>query len=294
MNSYRLVVTARVGKAIFIRWFLQWPAATGPLLLRLGLFGATVFSIVTHVALSFWDRFHAFSVAASTAQTYCAPFGGHKSVQLGDASTVELNSGTCITADISSKARAIGLDAGEAIFQVAHDPARPFVVKSGPISIEALGTQFDVYRRDASTRVAVVEGVVQVGSLDATSRSSGKPLAELQQIEVPDNPALARVRKNITPREFDQMTAWIHGAIVLKQQSLKGAFSEFARYQHIQVEYKDPHIAEVPFDGNFRTTDLDSFLKLLNHRCIHSEYDKVSQRITLTTVAGKRAGTQCS
>jgi transmembrane sensor len=187
----------------------------------------------------------------------------------------------------------IRLESGEAIFQVAGDPSRPFVVETGPVSIEALGTKFDVYRKELSTRVAVSEGAVQVSSRGTTSLTNTKPLTILQQIDVPDDTAQPRVRRYITSHDFERMTAWVHGDIQLEGETLKETLGEFARYQHIQVDFRDPGIAEVRFGGVFHTTDVDTLLKLLKLKCIHSEYDKAAQRITLTSETGKRAGTGC-
>src|SRR5258708_6316398 len=51
---------------------------------------------------------------------------------------------------------------GQALFEVAKDAARRFVVRSGATRVRAVGTQFDVYRRSGSTVVTVVEGQVAV------------------------------------------------------------------------------------------------------------------------------------
>jgi transmembrane sensor len=119
----------------------------------------------------------------------------------------------------SSTDRLVRLDSGEALFEVAHDPNRPFIVEAGLISIEALGTQFDVYRRSVSTRVTVIDGAVQISSKGTTLSSSAKPLTVLQQLDVPDDIAQARVRRNLTPGDLERMAAWTHGDMVLEIQT---------------------------------------------------------------------------
>ena len=51
---------------------------------------------------------------------------------------------------------------GQALFRVAKDHARPFVVQTAGIRVRAVGTQFDVYRKASGTQVTVVEGRVAV------------------------------------------------------------------------------------------------------------------------------------
>ena len=206
---------------------------------------------------------------------------------------MELNADACIIVEFSETKRLVRLEAGEAIFQVASNPRRPFVVETGPIAIKALGTQFDVYRKKLSTRVAVIEGAVQVSALDSKSRPNIKPLTDLQQLDVPDDTAQQRQRKSITPNDVRRITAWTHGDIELEGLTLKEVFEEFKRYQHIDVDFRDPSIEARRFGGSLHIGDMDSFLGLLKLNCIDSTYDRAAQRITLTPRPGKRAGTAC-
>lgn len=219
-----------------------------------------------------------------TPATWCAGFSDHKSVSLTDGSQLELKLGACLSAEITAERRTVKLKSGEVIFQVAHDPRHPFVVETGPISIEDIGTTFDVSRTELSTRVAVIEGAVQI----PLRGTNPPPLTALQQMDVPDDPGRARVRKPITRSELDRMTAWVHGDIVFDNQPLKEVVDELARQQHIQFEFADPRIAEMRISGAFHVTDVESFLSLLKLKCIHSRYDKAAQRVTFTSGGGKR------
>jgi transmembrane sensor len=163
------------------------------------------------------------------------------------------------------------------------------MVQTGPISILDIGTEFDVFRTELSTRVTVIEGAVQIPS----SGMNPLPLTALQQMDIPDDTAQARVRRLITQSDFDRITAWIHGNIELENQPLKQAMDEFARYQHIQSVFADPRVAEVRVGGTYHVTDVESFLGLLKFKCIRSHYDKASKRITFNSEAGKRPGDVC-
>lgn len=94
--------------------------------------------------------------------------GEQRTVNLPDGSTVVLNADSKVKVRYSETERVIDLDAGQALFKVGKNPARPFIVRSGDASVRAMGTEFDVYRKEASTTVTVVEGKVAVisGSAD--------------------------------------------------------------------------------------------------------------------------------
>lgn len=94
--------------------------------------------------------------------TVATTVGEQRSIVLADGSTVELNSRSKVKVRYSEHERAIELIEGQALFHVAKDHMRPFVVSSGTTRVQAVGTQFDVYRKHDGTVVTVVEGRVAV------------------------------------------------------------------------------------------------------------------------------------
>jgi transmembrane sensor len=105
---------------------------------------------------------------------YSTGVGEQRSIVLSDGSTVELNSRTRLRVRFSDAERDIDLLSGQALFEVAKNPQRPFVVTTGGAHVRAVGTQFDVYRKSSGTVVTVVEGKVAV--YDETRPVSGVPL----------------------------------------------------------------------------------------------------------------------
>ncbi len=95
---------------------------------------------------------------------YTTGAGEERTVTLVDASRIELNARTRLRVIYSTHEREIQLLEGQALFRVAKDSARPFVVHSGVATVRAVGTQFDVYRKDSGTTVTVLEGRVAVYS----------------------------------------------------------------------------------------------------------------------------------
>jgi transmembrane sensor len=75
---------------------------------------------------------------------------------------VELNARSRIRVALHAHERDVELIEGQALFRVAKDHARPFIVHSGNTNVLAVGTQFDVYKHHGETTVTVVEGRVAV------------------------------------------------------------------------------------------------------------------------------------
>jgi transmembrane sensor len=103
------------------------------------------------------------SAVLGTSQISASTRAGEmRTIELADGSSLSLSGRTRIVAKLTRSSREITLDEGEAFFQVAKDPARPFTVRSGTASVTALGTSFNVRRAADRTVVAVAEGLVTV------------------------------------------------------------------------------------------------------------------------------------
>jgi len=103
----------------------------------------------------------AWTVTSSDSPAYAiqTAAGEHRTVQLADGSSVELNGSTRLVLDPDTPRKA-RLDQGEALFHVRHNAADPFTVRAGPTRLLDAGTTFNVVRDTTSTRVAVSEGAV--------------------------------------------------------------------------------------------------------------------------------------
>jgi len=95
---------------------------------------------------------------------YSTDIGERRSITLADGSTVDLNARSQLRIEFSNTERRVELLTGQALFQVAKDRQRPFIVHSGVTIVRAVGTQFDVYRKEFDTTITVLEGRVAVYS----------------------------------------------------------------------------------------------------------------------------------
>jgi len=181
---------------------------------------------------------------------YSTASGEQKSLLLVDGTRVTLNTATRVSVDYTQEARRIRLDSGEAFFEVNSDPQRPFIVAAGNRRIRALGTSF-VVRNDANgVVVTLVQGKVEVSSLEA---------------EFPVHPALLTpgqrliASKEGEPRidtpDLDAVTAWRRGEVVFDDVSLAAAAEELNRYGGTHIAVVDPDVAQLRISGVFAATD---------------------------------------
>lgn len=108
-----------------------------------------------------------------------------RSVPLSDGSSITAAPYTKLHHDVGEQQRRITLMQGLAIFRVAKDHSRPFLVEAGAIVVEATGTQFTVEREAEEIKVTMREGSVIVrSSAAAVTKFDPVPLVEDQQLTI--------------------------------------------------------------------------------------------------------------
>jgi transmembrane sensor len=119
-----------------------------------------------------------------------------RSLPLSDGSSITAAPYTKLRHDIGDKQRVITLAQGLAVFRVAKDPSRPFLVEAGGIVVQATGTQFTVERKPDRVTVTMREGSVVVRpSAAGSAQFDTVPLIEDQQLTISDagTPAVEQV-----------------------------------------------------------------------------------------------------
>ncbi|HEY0437444.1 MAG TPA: FecR domain-containing protein, partial [Phenylobacterium sp.] len=96
--------------------------------------------------------------SSPTVTAYATGKGQHRHVVLQDGSTIDLDAETKLSVALSGRERRVTLGDGQAIFDVAHDANRPFVVQAGQRFVRDIGTQFDVRQRPDQLTVTVARG----------------------------------------------------------------------------------------------------------------------------------------
>ncbi|WP_417485696.1 FecR family protein [Maricaulis sp.] len=193
------------------------------------------------------------------AEAFSTGRGEMQTRVLADGSTVTLNTASRIEVSFSDYERRIALPQGEALFEVTHDPSRPFIVAAGGYEVRAIGTAFNVYTRDdGRTMVTVVEGIVQAH--DTVAPASPALLHAGDQVELaPGTPLPAPLRV-----DADLAVAWRSGRLVFDGRRLADVVDEFRRYGDITVEFADADVAEIAVSGVFDPRDSEAFFAALD------------------------------
>lgn len=193
--------------------------------------------------------------------TYSTGIGEQRTVMLTDGSRVQLNSRTRLKVQFTEHARNIELQEGQALFSVAENPRRPFIVRSGDFSVRAVGTVFDVDHKQSATTVTVLHGRVAVSSL-VSPRPEMSPVSAIQvstpQVFVDAGEQLrthARRTTQPVPANVAAATAWTRGSLVLAGSRLADVVEEFNRHNQRQLVIGDPALAEMRISGVYASTD---------------------------------------
>ena len=223
--------------------------------------------LLTLASLSIW--------LITQRNVYSTGVGEQRSLRLEDGSTVEINARSRIRIRYSEHERHIDLLDGQALFHVAKDKTRHFIVHSGPTQILAVGTQFDVYRKKSGTVVTVIEGRVTVTSPSPANPSGTVPprqasaeefsgaadhalLAAGQQLTVSPTAAAQPQAANVAAA-----TAWTQRRLIFASVPLSEVVEEFNRYNAKPLVITDSSIATAEISGTFSSSDSSALLRFL-------------------------------
>lgn len=199
--------------------------------------------------------------------TYSTQVAEQRFIELSDGSMVELNARSRVHIRFSEHERAVDLLQGQALFRVAKNSPRPFVVVSDGTRIRAVGTAFDVNRVGTGTTVTVLEGRVSVardrsmvGIPGATALQASAPilLSPGEQVTV-----APRIIPRPMPVNVAAATAWTQRHFAFDASTLAEVVEEFNRYNARQLVIRDPELGSLPITADFSSADPASLIRFL-------------------------------
>lgn len=214
-------------------------------------------------------------------EVYTTGMGQRSTVTLQDGSALELNSKTEIKVAFNSAQRDVTLLEGQALFTVAKDAQRPFVVHAAGRDIRAIGTAFDIRLERSSLRVTLLEGKVAVTQA-GESQSPGEPSERV--VLTPGEQFVARSPQTKTGRaraanevihdiDVAKVTDWRNGRVFLEDLTLADAVAEMNKHSAVQITVSDSSLDELRVNGMFRAgeqqafaTALQSYFPIVAHR----------------------------
>jgi transmembrane sensor len=187
--------------------------------------------------------------------------GETKVVALKDGSVVTLNTASEILVNYSDQLRSVELIRGEALFDVAKNKARPFVVGAGDTNVRVVGTSFTVRHFDATpVQVLVREGIVEVfkptgGAKPIRISANTMAVAPLDDADIAARP--------VPVAQLHRAMAWREGQIAFEGETLAQAAAEFSRYSDTRIVIDDPALAREEIAGLFKATDPVGFAQTI-------------------------------
>jgi transmembrane sensor len=195
------------------------------------------------------------------SSTVATQVGEQRMLTLDDGSRVFLNTDTRLSVHYDAERRLVKLEEGEALFDVAKNPERPFIVDAGQEQVRAVGTEFVVRRDPHQIAVTLVEGKVSVssGAGDSIAPPGGAPaphtlLVAGQRATFVDNRSPA-----VDQPPLEAVTAWRRGEVVLDKTRLSDAVIEMNRYSKLKLAIDNPQAADIALSGVFRAGDSRRF-----------------------------------
>ena len=172
-----------------------------------------------------------------------APPGQTRSFRLADGSSVNLNAGSVMRVEFNRVSRRVVMADAEAVFDVAHDAKRPFLITSGDREVRVVGTMFNLRQRGDDMALSVRRGIVEVRPVDQPgarpvrvtvgqqlvhSRGQGATLAEDSRAEA--------------------AFAWTTGQLIYRDRPLEEVAGAVSRRFDVTVT-TDPSAASLRFSG---------------------------------------------
>ena len=196
------------------------------------------------------------AVLENLQSDYHTAVGEQRRIELADGSRVLLNTDSAASIEMRGNLRKVRLLRGEAFFEVAHAPQRPFWVEAGTARARVTGTAFGVSRDADRVSITVAEGRVE---------TSADPQAELITPLAPGETALYQDRQLISVRTADlqHTLAWRQGQMVFEQATLAEVVEQINRYRPGRLIITDDRLKNRPITAVFAVNRLDEAVTAL-------------------------------
>ncbi|MGC4097122.1 MAG: FecR family protein [Nitrospira sp.] len=200
--------------------------------------------------------------------------GEQQTLRLSDGTIAHLNTNTALSVQFSGEARRVTLLTGEAVFQVAKELSRPFIVNAASGTIQAVGTEFVVRRQADHITVTMMEGTTRITYPEQSHQPSDvTSLHAAQQIHYGPNTGLSTAKQ----ADLRLEAAWRRGKLIFEGTPLSTVLEEINRYRPGHIWTLRPELAALPVSGVFDLDRLDDAVTAIQ-RTLHIETVSVGHR----------------
>jgi transmembrane sensor len=199
----------------------------------------------------------ALLLPALRGQVMATERGERREVVLADGSVVQIDPESRLRVRFEEHVRRVVLDSGRALFRVARNPERPFLVDADSTTVRAVGTAFGVERKEQGVIVTVAEGKVAIERRDKVQAPAF--LTANEQVAVSSGGAAAPIRKVDSQRAL----AWAEGRLNFENTPIREVVAQFNRYNNIELRVEDEALAGRPISGVFNAANPQSFIAFI-------------------------------
>ena len=193
-----------------------------------------------------------------SAPTYETNVGRQMVATLSDGTRVRLNTDSALKVRFERGVRRVDLRKGQAFFDVAHDPGRPFIVAAGDTEVRAIGTRFDVRRDEDAVKIVLAEGKVAVTERDA--HPSSLTLAPGESVTTSGAITAPKPVKT----DVAVATGWTSGRLKFRATPLAQAVDEVNRYTRNKIVLSANAPADARVNGDFAIGKPDEFISAVS------------------------------
>jgi transmembrane sensor len=195
-------------------------------------------------------------LTASTT-VYQTAKGERRQITLADGSHIDMNAGSRLSVRLGGKDRRVTMDDAEAVFDVAKDASRPFLITAGDRTVRVVGTQFNVRRRDGVQSVTVSRGVVEV--MPVAGAGKRYRLTVGQRLDHVEGASDSRLR-TASPEDVE---SWRSGRLIYRDEPLANVAADLCRYTTVPVRVADARTGQIAFSGVLTTDQGDGIVRSL-------------------------------
>lgn len=188
-----------------------------------------------------------------------------RTIMLEDGSSIVLSGAGQASVSITDTERRVELTAGSALFDVARDEARPFVVHTPEGDIRVLGTEFVVRISADEVRTTVLRGSVS-GAAERTGLLSGLGPAQTVTAQANEEIVLHDERAELVPiaaEAIPRRLAWRDNMLAFDGETLNEAIAQVSQQTGWTFELADPALGEMRV-GGYVHADPEAFVELLS------------------------------
>lgn len=234
-------------------------AAEPPKRVRPNVLWQAAAAIIVLVSMSVWV---VLSLQAQFSEPrvheYASSVGQIRTVRLEDGTEVILGGATSMRATFSDDVRHIAMSDGEALFSVAKDAERPFIVDVTNGSARVLGTTFNVHRGPEGATITVLEGKVEV-SPPSWRPGASAVLSAGRQVDASSTGEIGEIRI-VDPQ---RAASWQSGSMVFADRTLRSIVADLNRYSTEPVTLASGEVADLRVSGNIKLDRIDAWLQAL-------------------------------